>query len=756
MYNYNNLYKSWQEIRGYGMKRKDRKSVYQISYAIILLIISIIVLVWYSNNLKNELRELVLDTLKEVSNQNVLVVQKEIKGDLNALTEIAERIGAIKDADVEDVMDTLKGVIDRYTFKRMGFSGEDGTAYTTDGLSFDISDRDYFNIAMQGENYISDLLIDPLDDDEIIIFSMPVRQDGRIIGVVFATYRVESLREILTVSSFEGEGYTYILKSNGDKVVDSINPTSFQHMTNIYTSMKAADRRNTEAARDLKVLLENNETGYVIFYNRVGKYMYTTPLGVNDWFLMDVVPVDFMESTSNHIIRRTYLVCAILAVTCIVIAVMIFWGERKKKQQMQNLLYKDDLTGGRTLVKFKLDVEPKVNEYHDKCAFVMMDLDDFKLVNELFGYEEGDKVLRYIFEAIQNNCEKDECLGRGVGDRYYMLLHFETKKEIEERILKMTEQVQKCCIANASEYILHPVFGIYYVDKYDEDVEDMLNCATLAHNLAKQERDCIYKIYTDILKERIVNKKQLSDQIEHACDNHEFVVYYQPKYESKTQTLVGAEALVRWRKPNGSMISPGLFIPLAEESGFICKLDVYMFREVCLAQKRWLDKGLDIVPISVNLSRRHLDNPDFIDEYKRIIDESGVPIQYVQLEITESAMFEKQEDFIEIMEKLHQLGFMILMDDFGTGYSSLMMLKSIPVDVMKLDKSFVDDYDDVRGEQIIRCVMKMAKDLSIGITAEGVETKEQFEFLKSIGCDTIQGYYFARPMPEDEFEARMA
>ena len=151
-----------------------------------------------------------------------------------------------------------------------------------------------------------------------------------------------------------------------------------------------------------------------------------------------------------------------------------------------------------------------------------------------------------------------------------------------------------------------------------------------------------------------------------------------------------------------------------------------------------------------------MDNPGFIDEYKRIIDESGVPIQYVQLEITESAMFEKQEEFIEIMEKLHQLGFMILMDDFGTGYSSLMMLKSIPVDVMKLDKSFVDDYDDVRGEQIIRCVMKRAKDLSIGITAEGVETKEQFEFLKSIGCDTIQGYYFARPMPEDEFEARMA
>lgn len=737
------------------MKRKDRKSVFQISYVVILLLISVMVFAWYSNNLKNELRELVRDTLKEVSNQNVLVVQKELEGDLNALTEIAERIGALKDTGEEEIMDTLKGVIDRYSFKRMGFCGLDGMASTTDDRSFDISESAYFAASIQGETYISALLIDPSDNDEIIVFSAPVKKGGEIFGVVFAAYRVESLKEILSVTSFEGEGYTYIVQSSGDKIVDSINPTSFQNMTNIYKSMEEADARNTQAVKDLRSLLEGGKTGYVIFYNKIGKYMYATPLDINGWFLIDVVPVDFMESTSNYIIQRTYMVCAILAVVCIVIAALIFWEEWRKKRQMQNLLYIDDLTGGSTLMKFKLDAEIKVNEYHDKSAFIMMDLDDFKLVNELFGYDEGDKVLCYIFETIRNNCGKEECLGRGVGDHFYMLLHFDAQKEIEERVLNMTQEIQRCYISNASEYILHPVFGIYYVDKYDDDMEDMLNCATLAHNQAKQERDVVYKIYTNILKERIVNKKQLSDQIEHACDNHEFVVYYQPKYESRTQKLVGAEALVRWQKPNGQMISPGLFIPLAEESGFVCKLDEYIFKEVCLAQKRWLDKGLEIVPISVNISRRHLDNPEFIYEYKRILDESGVPIQYIQLEITESAMFEKQEEFIEIMEELHQLGFMILMDDFGTGYSSLMMLKSVPVDVMKLDKSFVDDYDDARGEQIIRCVMQMAKDLRIGITAEGVETKEQFEFLKDIGCDTIQGYYFARPMPEQEFEERM-
>ncbi|MDE5597755.1 MAG: GGDEF domain-containing phosphodiesterase, partial [Lachnospiraceae bacterium] len=415
----------------------------------------------------------------------------------------------------------------------------------------------------------------------------------------------------------------------------------------------------------------------------------------------------------------------------------------------------DELTGGRPLAKFKLDALATMKEGHDNVAFLVMDLDDFKLINELFGYDEGNKVLQYIWNVIHKNCRKGELAGRSQADNFVMLFFYNKKKDIEERILTLTEEIQHCFMPKNTEYILHPVFGLYYADRYDEDMDVVLDCAILAHNYAKQERSGIYKVYADIMKDRIVQKKQLSDQIELAYANREFVAFYQPKYDSKTKRLAGAEALVRWRKPNGQMISPGLFIPHAEESGFVRKLDEYVFREVCMAQKRWMEKGLSIVPISVNISRKLLETPEFIDEYKKILDESGVPIEYIQLEITESAILDKQEDLINIMEKLHQVGFVILMDDFGTGYSSLMMLKSVPVDVMKLDKSFVDDYDDFKGEQIIRRVMQMAQDLSIEVTAEGVETEDQYEFLKSIDCNTIQGYYFARPMPEEEFEECM-
>lgn len=234
-------------------------------------------------------------------------------------------------------------------------------------------------------------------------------------------------------------------------------------------------------------------------------------------------------------------------------------------------------------------------------------------------------------------------------------------------------------------------------------------------------------VYSDDIKESMLQKKQLSDQMNHAYRHHRFEVFYQPKYDAKTKELAGAEALVRWRKSDGTMVPPGMFIPLAEETNFVCKLDKYVFNEVCQAQRRWIDKGMKVVPVSVNLSRRHLNNPEFIDEYKTMLDAAGIPIECVELEITESAMYEKQEEFIKIMERLHEVGFAILMDD----------------------------YNDTKGEQIIKCVTKMAQDLDLSITAEGVETEEQYIFLKEIGCDMIQGYYFAKPMPEQDYEKCM-
>lgn len=737
------------------MVAKERKPAFRIGCITALMIAMIGIFILYSYTLKGELGKEVLSTLKEVSNQNVLIVQKEIESDKSALIEIAERISALELSEEWEIVDTLKSIGYRYSFSRMGFFQPNGLAYTTDGVVMNISDRDYYKETMTGNVSISDPLEDMVSEEEVIVFSVPIRNDDEIIGGVFATYSVESLKEILTVSSFDGAGYTYIVQQNGAKVVESINENSFKNMINIFESMEQADTRNAEPAKQLKDSLEQNESGYVIFYNGVSKYMHFTPLEINDWYLLDVVPVDVVETSTNYIMNRTYAICLALIVVYTFVVVMIFMGENKKKQQMKELLYVDSLTGGNTYARFKEDVEKLMKTSGMSRAYIMMDISDYKLVNELFGQEEGNKVLCYIWETIKNNCRAGEVAGRRIADRFTLFLSYEKKEEIEERIRKITEEIQSYSVQKAAEYILQPIFGVYYVEKNDEDAEDMLNCATLAHNLAKKERTNLYVIYSNDIKDNMLHKKQLSDQMDHAYRHHRFEVFYQPKYNAETKELAGAEALVRWRKSDGTMVPPGMFIPLAEETNFVCKLDKYVFKEVCVAQKRWIEKGLKVVPVSVNLSRRHLNNPEFVDEYKEILDEVGVPIECVQLEITESAMFEKQEEFIKLMERLHEIGFAILMDDFGTGYSSLTMLKQIPVNVMKLDKSFVDDYDDTKGEQIIRCVTKMAQNLDISITAEGVETEAQYIFLREIGCDVIQGYYFAKPMPEADYEKCM-
>lgn len=248
----------------------------------------------------------------------------------------------------------------------------------------------------------------------------------------------------------------------------------------------------------------------------------------------------------------------------------------------------------------------------------------------------------------------------------------------------------------------------------------------------------------------------MEDEMETALRHHEFVPYLQPKYDAETGTICGAEALIRWITPEGKIIPPGRFIPLAENNGFVRNLDREMFQLVCKIQKSMLEQGRRPVPISVNVSRQLLYDKTFADDYCNYIKEIGIPVELVELEITESALFEDIGLFRSTLDKLRSFGFRILMDDFGTGYSSLMMLHSVPIDVMKLDKSFIDDYEDEKGSSIIQCVLNLAKQLKIPVVAEGVETEEQYIYLKNSGCDVIQGYYFSKPLPEEDYLNKLA
>lgn len=730
-------------------KQKVRRSM---GVAIVICFLLIVMLALYAKLLEKELNAETVETLKEVSAQTVVTLNEKINGEVKLLTEVADRLQVRGAFEPEVAAASIREICSRQGYKRMGVIMPNGQAYTTDGNEVYLGEREFFKESMQGKTAVSSRLEDKISGGSIIVYSVPIYRESSVCAVLFATYNVEELQEVMEVSAFDGEGYAYIISQNGDAVVDANSATGFKSFENIYRSLHEVSEKNILAAAELQNGLNSGESGYIQFHNEVDKYLYYMPLGIRDWYVLGVVPTGVMDSTKNNIMFLTYILCALLVISFGLLILYIVMIERKQRKELSDILYVDSVTGGYSFARFCGEVPQRLQNTELNGACIVMDVDKFKVINELFGYEEGNKTLCGVWKTWRKCSGDTEIYARRLADRFVALWYYSNREELNERIENFMEELQDLAQEYTLDYNLKITMGIYLIKDKGEDVQKMINYATMAHATVKGQEDIWYAFYDDDFREKLLQNKLLEDQMKKALKNNEFVVYYQPKYHVMTKELVGAEALVRWKKPDGSMVMPGKFIPLAEKNGFISKLDKYVFAAVCKKQKEWLDEGRVPVPVSVNLSRRHLYNDEFMEEYHLIMKESGISAEYVQLELTESAIFENQEALCQIIDNLHTMGFRILMDDFGTGYSSLMMLKSVPIDILKLDKSFVDDFDDAKGEKIITSVIQLAQSLHIEVTAEGVETEEQYKFLKSLGCDMVQGYYFARPMPEEDFE----
>ncbi len=735
-------------------KQKLDLLAFRILMSVLLCIALIGAMLYYSNTLSNELYENSVNTLTEISAQNVDILKTKIDAQTDSLAEVAARIAVPTDWDIAYTTYTLNQVMKRYTFKSMGIVLPNGEAYLTNGAQVKISGEswDFMQGVFDGETIISNRA-EGLDGDSIITVMVPVNKAGEVIAILMATSTTESIQEILDVSFFNGQGYSYIVRSDGRIITSSTFPTSFKDISNIFDALTEADASNAAACEQMKHDMQFREDSYIQYKNGTNYYMSYSEIGINDWYLLSVIPVSVIDSTRNGIMASTYLLCSVIIIVFVLIITYFIRVERKKRMELQDILYVDPITKGYSYQRFCKEAREKLDSDKRNAAVVVLDIEKFKVINELFGYEDGDKVLVYIWSLIKNWVKPDEIYSRRNADIYSMLIFYDSEQELAERVYSLAELIQNDRLEKRKGFVIRPAIGIYRVENRELDVQSMQNYASIAKNKIKGNAsgNCV-AYYDDSYKETILENKSLEDRMIAGLKNEEFTVFYQPKYDAVTQELSGAEALIRWKNADGTYTPPYKFIPIAEKNGFVLKLDKYVFRKVCEDQKRRLEEGKKVVPVSVNLSRQHLYNSAFIEDYRKMVEARNIPINLVELEVTESAMFENQDEFMSIIDRLHKIGFKILMDDFGTGYSSLMMLKSIPIDVMKLDKSFVDDFNDEKGEKIISCVTQLAKSMHIEVTAEGVETEEQYQFMKKLGCDNIQGFYFAKPMPMEDFD----
>ena len=384
-------------------------------------------------------------------------------------------------------------------------------------------------------------------------------------------------------------------------------------------------------------------------------------------------------------------------------------------------------------------------------AFVRMDIEKFQLINSFFGMSAGDELLKYIADLLIREVKNrsDVTFGRMDADIFCFCVSYENTKELVESFDKMRDILSRYPL----DFDIVPIFGIYLIAGKKITPNHMYDRANLAAKHCKGNYIRNYAFYTRKMSQEIEKEQRIVNSMKSALENHEFVVFYQPKYELCGNQIAGAEALVRWIHPERGMISPGEFIPVFERNGFITKLDYYVWEQTCIQLRKWLDEGKQPLPISVNLSRISLYNKELVEMICDLVDSYRIPRRLFQVELTESAYNTNPKAVQDMMQHLRDEGFYILMDDFGSGYSSLNVLKDIVVDVLKMDMKFFDGDDrEGRGENIMAAVIRMAKWLNMPVVAEGVERIEQVEFLRSIGCEYVQGYYFAKPMPVEDYE----
>ena len=376
---------------------------------------------------------------------------------------------------------------------------------------------------------------------------------------------------------------------------------------------------------------------------------------------------------------------------------------------------------------------------------------DFRIVNNVCGEKAGDQLLISVWDVLQDMTKPGELSAHINADQFVMYLNMNDENAIVDRLKMLTTELHTLVEVLNVPHVM-PYFGICALKGY-ESLEQVYSRASQAKNRIKTRRDANYAFYDDKIFQQAIDNKNLEDGFENAIEYEEFEVWYQPKYDTMEGKIVGAEALVRWRK-DGELIPPFRFIPLFESNGMIALLDEYVFRNVCRQQKQWQDEGRSLIPISVNISRASLFYSDIASRYEEILKSCNLSSEYVQLEITESATLEN-DDIASLMDKFHNTGFRLLLDDFGNGYSSLATLNTMNFDILQLDKSLIDYIGDYKGEVLLRHTIELAKNFGLNITAEGVETKEQVNFLQEVKCDDIQGYYFSKPLPKAEFERLM-
>lgn len=722
-----------------------------IMIALLLIGIGYVTFRTINNAQKDEAKEYV----GEVTEQYRNTIIKQIEGDFQTLKALATFIGEDTGFELEKVLYNLKVENSKNEFLRMGFVDTQGIGYFMDisgeeYLGVDVSDEEFVKEALSGNSAVSDTMKDKFTDIYVNCYGVPLYQNGKIIGVLTATNKAGTFGEIIDGRVMNGEGYLHIIQKDGSYVIRSEHSLVKRDLENIYEPGVLSVEEEKASVRAME---QGDDYFTAARYENVGYWVNFKSVGINDWYIFCIVPQDSLNGNFEKLLHMFAVIMFLLIVIFLGMFFLIDRIIRHGRNYIMQLAYYDEVTGIYNKNKFWNAALERLKNRHD-YALVIMDVKNFKFVNELFGYEKGNILLKHIAAVCKNCVKEGELYYRDNADRFGMLLLYKDDEEMIRRMNAVIQEVGSCPLSENQDYRIICNCGIKIIETYSHDIDlDLFyDRASMALKRAKGQHGSTIAFYDDQLHESAIKKSLIENSMELALRNGEFHMYLQPKVDLSTGKIKGAEALVRWVKEDGSFVYPDDFIPLFEKNGFITELDMYMLEQACKVLKEWKESGYPLIKISVNQSRIVFYKQDYLSRLRDITQRYEVNPALIVLEVTEGISIENIDEMETVIQELHKMGFTVSMDDFGSGYSSLNILKELAIDELKLDKVFLmESHEEEKGRIIMKNIISLAKELNITTVTEGIETKEQEEFLQSIHCDIGQGYYYSRPVTVEKF-----
>lgn len=712
---------------------------------ICLIFVSIFVCsIFYIQFIQQLMYKNVYHNIMELSEQTATQLNITIINQKKFVEIIADSIEGGYLETEEDVFKRFSKDLDSYHFTRLVLLDELGNGSTSDGYVV----TNYPNIEEFFQNKdvnLSENRPSTVSDYQVNIYSKTVVLDGQK-RVLFAIVPTENYQEILSRRLFNGEGRTYLINKDGSILIDSFMAIKD---TNIYHYLKHEYKgKSIDKIEEMKEKIQNLEEGtFDISYHKDVYFINYEKIGVNDWYVVTIASNKTIAKELFLFLMVSFCFCLLINFIIIGVFIYIYLLNQKKNKKIYETAYIDSITLLGNESYFKEHVKKLMQSQSKNKYVAVLDINQFKNYNKLYEYEFCNKILKMLGQKLQNILPKGSIVSRSSRDIFILGFSCLDIDKFMDKILK------ECTNLKIEDFSiqLNLSIGIYPIKKEDTDVYEVLDKAYMAHSHMKGLYSSHYYIFDQTLENRLLEEQKIESAMEQSLLNGEFKVVYQPKVDVVNEKFSGAEALVRWHREN-EMISPSKFIPIFEKNKFIVKLDLYVFEQVCKDMSEWIKSDHFDFVISINLSKEHFIEEHFIDTYIEIMNQYHIDAKRIEFEITESATIDSEVDIFKILKNIKNKGFSISIDDFGTGYSSLSMLQNMPVDVLKIDKLFVDNADLKSSENLINYISFMAQRLGIKTIVEGVETKEQVSFIKQLKCDKIQGYYYSKPLSKEEFE----